>query len=49
MDEYNTVKFELESIEKEKSRGIILRSKVKWTEEGEKKYILFSKARKIKL
>ena len=36
LNEYNTTKIELENIEKEKSRGIILRSKVRWTEEGEK-------------
>ena len=36
MDQYNSVKSELENIEKVKSRGIILRSKAKWVEEGEK-------------
>ena len=41
INEYNTVKHELERIEKEKSRGIILRSKVKWTEEGEKNTAYF--------
>lgn len=36
MNQYNSVKSELENIEKIKSRGIILRSKVQWVEEGEK-------------
>ena len=36
LNRYNTVKNELENIEKSKTRGIILRSKVKWVEEGEK-------------
>ena len=36
MNQYHSVKSELENIEKTKSRGIIMRSKVKWVEEGEK-------------
>ena len=36
LNRYNTVKNELENIEKSKTRGIILRSKAKWVEEGEK-------------
>ena len=46
LDEYNNVKNELENIEKEKSRGIILRSKVKWTEEGEKNTAYFLRLEK---
>ena len=36
LNRYNRTKNELENIENEKSRGIILRSKIRWTEEGEK-------------
>ena len=34
-DEYNNIKSELEVIERHRARGIILRSKVQWTEDGE--------------
>ena len=36
IQEYNTVKNQLETILNDRSRGIILRSKVQWTEEGER-------------
>ena len=36
INEFYHVKQELENIERERARGIILRSKVHWTEEGEK-------------
>ncbi len=35
-EEFTSVKNELESIEKHKARGVMLRSKCKWVEEGEK-------------
>ena len=34
--EYEQVKSDLDTFERDKARGIILRSKVKWVEEGEK-------------
>ena len=42
LDEYEKVKSELENIEQEKAKGVILRSKIKWSEAGEKntKYFL---------
>ena len=36
LNEYNSVKHELESLEREHARGIIVRSKIQFVEEGEK-------------
>jgi hypothetical protein len=35
-EEFDTVKHEIELIESHKARGAIIRSKCRWTEEGEK-------------
>ncbi len=42
LDKFNASKNELEQIEKHKTQGHILRSKISWTEDGEKtsKYVL---------
>ncbi len=39
--EYNTIKQELEQIERHKAKGVILRSKCKWAEDGEKSTAYF--------
>ena len=36
INEFYNIKHQLENIERDRARGIILRSKVQWTEEGEK-------------
>ena len=46
LNEFNNVKNELESIEKNRSRGIILRSKIQWAEEGEKNTSFFLRLEK---
>ena len=33
--EFNLIKYEIEQVERHKAKGVILRSKCKWTEEGE--------------
>ena len=44
--EYNSTKFELEQIEKQKARGILIRSKCRWAEEGEKSTSYFLRLEK---
>ncbi len=39
--EYNTIKQELEQIERHKAKGVILRSKCKWAEDGGKSTAYF--------
>ena len=46
MCEYKNIKSELELIEKHKARGIIMRSKCQWTEEGEKNTSYFLRLEK---
>ena len=46
MEEFNNVKNELEQIEKHKANGIILRSKCKWVEQGEKNTSYFLRLEK---
>ena len=35
LTELNSLKYEIEQVERHKAKGIILRSKCRWTEEGE--------------
>jgi hypothetical protein len=45
-DRYQLVKSELEAIEKYKTKGAIIRSKISWTEEGEKNSAFFLRQEK---
>ena len=45
-DEFNSTKQELELIERHKARGIILRSKCRWVEDGEKNSSYFLRLEK---
>ena len=47
--EINLLKTELDFIEKEKAKGIIMRSKVRWIEEGESNSKYFFTIGKIQL
>ena len=47
INEFYHVKHELENIERERALGIILWSKVQWTEEGEKDSSYFLRLKKI--
>ena len=40
LEEFHKIKSELENFERERARGVILRSKSQWVEEGKKKRIL---------
>ena len=46
INEFYNVKHQLENIERDRARGIILRSKVQWTEEGEKNTSYFLRLEK---
>ncbi len=43
LDQFNTAQNELEHVEKHETRGLMLRSKTKWTEDGEQNTIFFLK------
>ena len=45
-EEFHTVKQELESLQRHKARGAILRSKCRWVEEGEKNSSYFLRLEK---
>ncbi len=47
LDQFNTTKNELEQVKKHETHGLMLRSKTKWIEEGEKNTKLFLNLEKL--
>ena len=47
--EFSQIKLQLDNLERERARGVIIRSKAQWVEEGEKKHVLFFEVGKTQL
>ena len=47
--EFSQIKLQLDNLERERARGVIIRSKAQWVEEVEKKHVLFFEVGKTQL